>query len=193
MRDASASLSAAPQWTLQDRRYLREKVVVLYEQLWSGDPAAVDFTQLLNLKVNASWLQSHIASAPTAELMGPKKRAVRVLFAECCDRLVDAFAIDVQCHAMETLSGLFLGVGCRTFHDPVAEVLELLCGIEAADGAFGALFGRVKGILSSDRRSADAAALRRSAVRLLLSLTAAAPDLPPPTGQASANFHAFFF
>ena len=57
---------------------------------------------------------------------------------------------------METLSGVFLGVGCRTFHDPVAEVLELLCGIEAADNAFGELFGRVKAILTADRRGAAA-------------------------------------
>ena len=161
--------------TLGDRRYLKEKVVASYERLWRNE--GVDFKELFLLKVNARWLQEHVAAAPMAELFGARKPVVRAIFAECCMRLDDSASADVQSHAMETLSGLFLGVGSRTFHDPVAEVLELLCGIEEADRVFGELFGHVKRILVADRRGAAAAAVRRSAVRLLLSLTAAATDL----------------
>ena len=122
LRDHSAGASLAPAWTLQERRYLREKVVVAYEQLWSG--AGADFNQLFLLKVNASWLQTHIASAPISELLGARKATIRTLFAECCVRLSGAqHAADVQCHAMETLAALFLGVGCRSFHDPTADCL----------------------------------------------------------------------
>ena len=168
-------MAAKSDFTLGDRRYLKEKVVGQYERLWRGED--VDFNELLLLKANAQWLTAHIGSAPTAELFGSRKPVVRKLFAECCQRVDDAVTADVQSHALETLSGLFLGLGSRSFHDPVAEVLELLCGIEATDEVFGRLFGHVKRILGVDRRGASAAAVRRAAVRLLLSLTAAASDL----------------
>lgn len=162
-------------FTLGDRRYLKEKVVSTYERFWRGDD--VDFKELFQLKANAQWLQTNIATAETSELLGRHKPIVRKLFAECCARLEEVVTADVQCHAMETLSGLFLGVGSRTFHDPVADVLELLCGIQAADEVFDKLFSHLKFVLGTDRRGAAANALRRSAVRLLLSLTAAASDL----------------
>jgi hypothetical protein len=163
-------------FALGDRQYLKEKVVATYERLWN-DPDAISYKELFALKVNAAWLQSKVATATSAELFGVRKPAVRRLFAECCTRIDESHTADIQCHAMETLSGLFLGVGSRSFHDPVAEVLELLCGIEAADGVFGKLFGHLKRTLSADRRGADALSLRRTTVRLLLSLTAAASDL----------------
>ena len=162
-------------YTLGDRRYLKQKVVASYERLWRGEDA--DMKELFLLKANAHWLQSQIAGAPAKELFGVRKSTVRKLFAECCARLNETSGLDVQSHAMETLSGLFLGIGSRTFHDPVADVLELLCGIEAADGAFEKLFAHVKFVLTEERRGAAAAAVRRAAVRLLLSLTAAASDL----------------
>ena len=161
-----------------DRAFLREKVVTIYDALWRGELQQTDWVGLFHLKVNAKWLQVQIASAPAADLLhGARKPVVRRLVAECLSRLDEGTAADVQCHAMETLSGIFLGVGCRTFHDPVSEVLDLLCGIEAADGSFGKLFGHLKRMLRADRRGAEAAAIRRCAVRLLLSLTAAASDL----------------
>ena len=167
-----------PKYALGDRRYLIEKVVVSYEKLWAGDIDAVDFKELFLLKANAQWLSSHVAAATTVDLLTTKKPVVRRIFTECCARLVDdSAAADVQCHAMETVSGLFLGLGSRTFHDPVSEVLELLCGLEAADDVFPKLFAHLKKVLAADRRGAANAALRRSAVRLLLSLTAAASDL----------------
>ena len=45
---------------------------------------------------------------------------------------------------------LLLGLGCRQFHDFGSDVLELLCGIEAADEVFAKLFGHVKLVLGAD-------------------------------------------
>ena len=161
-----------------DRAFMREKVVTIYDALWRGELQQTDWVGLFHLKVNAKWLQVQITTAPAAELIhGSRKPVVRRLVSECLSRLGEGTAADVQCHSMETLSGIFLGIGCRTFHDPVADVLELLCGIEAADESFGALFGNLKRMLRADRRGVGAAAIRRCAVRLLLSLTAAASDL----------------
>ena len=159
---------------LDERRYLKEKVVAAYEALWRGEEAFAD-GGFFHLKVNASWLQAHIAALPQAE-MATGRAVLRRLFVECCSRLSPDFEASVQSHAMETLAGVFLGIGCRTFHN-VADVLDLLCSIEAADAAFGGLFAQIKALLSSKRRGAEAVALRRSAVRLLLALAAAAADL----------------
>ena len=167
----------ADTYALGERRYLREKVVSIYESIWDHNEA-VDWTNLFNLKVNAAWLQEHIAAAPAVELLSTRKPAVRRLFNECLVRIPEgSHSIDVRCHALETLSGVFLGIGCHNFHDPVAEVLELLCGIDRADERFAELFSHIKCIISSDKRGVNADAIRRCAIRLLLSLTAAAADL----------------
>ena len=163
------------EYSVAGRRFLKEKVVTSYEKLWAGQE--INYPELFLLKAHAQWLHSHIASEPASQLLGPRKPIVRRLFAECCDSVSEEATADVQSHAMETLAGIFLGVGSRSFHDPVAEVPELLCGIEAADAIFGRLFAHVKRIISSERRGGGAVALRRSAVRMLLSLTAAASDL----------------
>ena len=161
-----------------DRAFMREKVVSIYDAIWRGELEKTDWIGLFHLKVNATWLQVQIGTAPASELLqGARKAVVRRLFAECLARLAEGTPADVMCHAMETLSGIFLGIGSRSFHDPVGEVLDLLCGIETADEKFGVLFGHVKRVLSADKRGASAAATRRCAVRLLLSLTAAASDL----------------
>ena len=162
-------------FSLGDRRYLKEKIVTSYERLWRGDD--VDFNEIFLLKANSHWLQHHIGSTTNDDLFGARKPVVRRIFSECCQRFDDSRPPDVQSHAMETLSGIFLGLGGRTFHNPVAEVLELLCGIEDADGIFARLFAHLKLVLGVDRRGVAAAAVARAAVRLLLSLTAAASDL----------------
>ena len=172
---ALGSMTDPNKFTLGERSYLKEKIVTAYERLWRGED--VDFKEIFLLKVNSQWIQARITNPTTSDLFSVHKPVVRRLFAECCERLDDAAPVDVQSHAMETLSGLFLGLGSRTFHDPIAEVPELLCGIEAADGAFSRLFSHVNALLGTDRRGVATAALRRAAVRLLLSLTAAASDL----------------
>ena len=162
-------------YTLNDRLTLKEKVVSEYEMLWSrGD--LPNFANLFALKVNAIWLQDHVGSCTAAELV-QRQPAIRKLFAACCARLGEDHPADVQSHAMETLSGIFLGIGCRNFTNPISDVLELLCGLDEADAVFGALFGDIKRILTSPRRGAAHVALRRAAVRLLLALAASASDL----------------
>lgn len=160
------------------REYLKEKVVTIYESLWNGTQLGENgVKELFNLKVNASWLHTRIASVPSAALT-EHKALVRWLFAACCERLdEESVAADVQCHAMETVAGILLGLGSRTFHDPASEVLELLCGIEATDAVFGRLYAYVGRVLSTERRGGASQAVRRSAVRLLLAVTAAASDL----------------
>ena len=118
---------------LGERSYLREKVVSTYEGLWQGlDPGERGWTELFYLKVNASWLQDQISALSTE---GLRQRApmIRRLFSESCARLTPEHDASTQSHALETLGGLFLGLGCRTFHDFVSEVLELLCGIDEVD------------------------------------------------------------
>ena len=97
-------------YELGDRSYLREKVVTTYEALWRGeDIGPVGWTELFCLKVNAEWIQTNIASMPADRL----RPVARRLFAECCARLGEGHDPATQCHALETLSGFFLGLGCR--------------------------------------------------------------------------------
>lgn len=99
-----------PRYELGDRSYLREKVVTTYEALWRGeDIGPQGWTELFFLKVNAAWIQTNIATMPTDKL----RPVARRLFAECRVRLGAQHDPAVQCHALETLSGFFLGLGCR--------------------------------------------------------------------------------
>ena len=102
--------AAAVRYELGDRSYLREKVVTTYEALWRGeDIGPVGWTELFCLKVNAEWIQTNIASMPADRL----RLVARRLFAECYARLGEEHDPATQCHALETLSGFFLGLGCR--------------------------------------------------------------------------------
>ena len=102
--------AALPRYELGDRSYLREKVVTTYEALWRGeDIGPQGWTELFFLKVNAAWIQTNIATMPTDKL----RPVARRLFAECRVRLGAQHDPAVQCHALETLSGFFLGLGCR--------------------------------------------------------------------------------
>ena len=97
-------------YELGERSYLREKVVTTYEALWRGeDIGASGWTELFCLKVNAEWIQTNVASMPADRL----RPVARRLFAECRVRLGEEHEPATQCHALETLSGFFLGLGCR--------------------------------------------------------------------------------
>ena len=97
-------------YELGDRSYLREKVVTTYEALWRGEDIGTSgWTELFCLKVNAEWIQTNIASMPADRL----RPVARRLFAECRVRLSEEHDPATQCHALETLSGFFLGLGCR--------------------------------------------------------------------------------
>ncbi|KAL1529976.1 hypothetical protein AB1Y20_000903 [Prymnesium parvum] len=162
---------------LDERSYLREKVVVTYEALWRGEPLdAKAWDELFCLKVNSRWLQ-HALSTLSSPLLAAKRPIVRRLFAECCKRLDPAVEASSMSHALETLSGIFLGLGSRVFHDFSAEVVELLCGLDRADATFAAMLVHLKHLLEREGGGAQAAALRRAAIRLLLSLTATASNL----------------
>ena len=106
-------------YELGDRSYLREKVVTTYEALWRGeDIGPSGWTELFCLKVNAEWIQTNIASMPADRL----RPVARRLFAECRVRLSEEHDPATQCHALETLSGFFLGLGCRRGATPGARV-----------------------------------------------------------------------
>ena len=166
--------AAARAYELDDRSYLREKVITAYETVWRGDDiGARGWSELFLLKANAAWIQSHIATMPADKL----RPVARRLFAECRARLNGQHDPSVQCHALETLSGLFLGLGCRSFRDFGPDVLNLLCSIEESEAVFGALTTDVKRLLEGDRNSKLAPALQRAALRLLLSLCCAAENL----------------
>jgi hypothetical protein len=178
-------MAHAKSFELADRSYLREKVVGVYEQLWLQRVELDDrgWSELFYLKVNAVWLQEHIASLPVAEL----RRAtpvVRALFGQCVARLGPEHEATTRGHALETASGVLLGLGGRTFHSFGADALELLCGIEEADALFDELMGKLRPILAAPpvhpARAAPAAvavALRRSALRFLLALACATDSL----------------
>ena len=158
-----------------DRRYLREKIVSTYESLWAG--AQLDdrsWDELFQLKVRADVLQQQVSSLPPSTLRN-HHTTFRRLFAECCRRMGAQHEPSTQSHAMETLGGLLLGLGCRPFHDFQAEALDLLCGIDTADAVFAALGADVRRLLARDGPAAPA--LQRSAVRLLLCLCSAADNL----------------
>ena len=118
---------------LEGRSYLKLKVVVTYEKLWRGDElSAREWTELFHLKVNAPWLQAHL-SKMDAKTLCTHRPVVRRLFAECCARLGTSHEPTTRSHAIETLSGLLLGLGSVRFHEFGADVIELLCGLEAVD------------------------------------------------------------
>jgi hypothetical protein len=109
-RALTASKRASMRYELGDRSYLREKVVTTYEALWRGEDIGTSgWTELFCLKVNAEWIQTNIASMPADRL----RPVARRLFAECRVRLSEEHDPATQCHALETLSGFFLGLGCR--------------------------------------------------------------------------------
>lgn len=99
---------------LDDRRYLREKVVATYEKMWRGDELSPnDWSELLCLKVNAGWLQSAVGRAPAEQLV-LRRPVVRQLFKECCAKIcAEGEDASVVSHALETLSGVLLGLGDR--------------------------------------------------------------------------------
>ena len=176
-RSTAAVMSSNSFESLDERRYLREKVVVTYEALWRGetlDEKAWD--ELLFLKVNASWIQTAVASLSGAQLRA-QQPILRRLFDECCARLDEAVEPSATSHALETLGGIFLGLGCRSFHDFGAEVVELLSGLDRADAVFGAMLSHLRRLMERGSKGAEASALRRAAIRLLLCLTAAAANL----------------
>jgi hypothetical protein len=182
---AAMAPPAKQTFELADRSYLREKVVGVYEQLWVQRVELDDrgWSELFYLKVNAAWLQEHIASLSAAEL----RRAtpvVRALFGKCVARLGPEHEAVTRGHALETASGVLLGLGGRSFHSFGADALELLCGIEEADALFDDLMGKLRPILApsspNPARAGPAAvtvALRRAALRLLLALACATDSL----------------
>ena len=101
----------AARFELDGRSYLREKVIATYEQLWRGEElSARAWTELFYLKVNAGWIQARIASLDVGSLH-MRQPVVRRLFSECCARLGGSHEPSTRAHALETLSGLFLGLG----------------------------------------------------------------------------------
>eukprot|EP00966_Prymnesium_polylepis_P173689 4017575-Prymnesium_polylepis.1 len=105
-----------PSFELDDRRYLREKVVVTYEALWRGEPLDEKaWDELFFLKVNAGWIEAAIASLSAAQLRA-QQPIIRRLFDECCKRLDEVTESSAVSHALETLSGMFLGLGGRRAH-----------------------------------------------------------------------------
>ena len=114
----------------------------------------------------------------------------RRLFNECCARLGPQSDPSVQCHSLETLSGLFLRPRLQaspllcarssaraasprhhrlaargTFRDFGADVLNLLSSIEEADAQFGALVADLKRLLGAEPANRLAPALQRTVLR----------------------------
>ena len=163
--------------SLDERRYLREKVVVTYEALWRGESLdAKAWDELFFLKVNASWIQTAVTLLSGTQLRA-QQPILRKLFEECLARLEEAVEPSATSHALETLSGIFLGLGGRSFHDFGAEVVELLCGLERADAVFATMLSHLRRLIERGNKGAEASALRRAAIRLLLCLAAAAANL----------------
>ncbi|EOD39182.1 hypothetical protein EMIHUDRAFT_223662 [Emiliania huxleyi CCMP1516] len=171
---------------LDDRSYLREKVIEVYEKLWlRGAPLdASGWAELFFLKPNAAWLQSYLGSLTAARLRASTP-TVRALWAECAARLGHEHEPSVRGHALETMSGILLGLGGVPLHSFASDAPELLTGLDEAEGCFDELAPMLRELLAPPSAAAAASpsaaltaiALRRSALRLLMAFALASDGL----------------
>jgi hypothetical protein len=143
-------------WELGGRRYIREKVVSLYEQIFEsrrerGAYASAPDTvwhELFLLKVNRLWLRQRVLGMSEDEILGARKPLFRDLFARCIAQLR---ADDAECaaHALETVSSLFSALAQKSFADPGSDTLEVFCGIQRVEPVMAELLESLRASLSS--------------------------------------------
>mmetsp|Transcript_25216 Transcript_25216/g.68300 ORF Transcript_25216/g.68300 Transcript_25216/m.68300 type:complete len:711 (-) Transcript_25216:237-2369(-) len=125
-----------PEWELGQRRYIREKVVTLYEAVFQDSmstgayqtPSEAVWRELFVLKVNHHWLRQCVLAVSEDDILGPRKALFRDVFARSMSVL---HSDDPVCsgHALQTFSAVLGALGLKTFADPGADTLEVVCGI----------------------------------------------------------------
>ena len=188
-------------YTLGDRSYIREKVITTYETLFTTNALTPsDWAEFFFLKPNTEWLQAHLSTL-TAPQLAHARPATRTLFSRCLDSMEPAAEAASRANAMETMAALVLGSGGRrSFYE--TDLLDALCGVDAADAHFGRLAVSVSALLSGGGAAtaergasvgggkggndgivngrvaaATQLALRHGAARLLLAIVASAENL----------------
>lgn len=145
-----------PTWELGNRRYIREKVISLYELIFAeshgvyASPAESVWRELFLLKVNRLWLRQCVQAMPEEHIMGPRKPLFRDIFSRCIAKLKSEDA-EVAAHALETLGGVLTALGCKNFPDPGSDSLELFCGIQRVEIVMAELLGSLRKMLGSGK------------------------------------------
>ncbi|KAJ1636904.1 hypothetical protein T492DRAFT_957007 [Pavlovales sp. CCMP2436] len=143
-------------WELGNRRYIREKVVASYEQIFSepagrsayASPPDEVWSTLFLLKVNRLWLRQQIIGMTEEQIMGPRKALFRDVFARCISHL-ESEDTEACAHALETLGAVLSTLGHKSFPDPGSDTLELFCGIQTVEAVMGGLLGSLGNLLAS--------------------------------------------
>lgn len=145
-----------PSWELGNRRYIREKVISLYEVVFAEgrgayiSPADNVWRELFLLKVNRLWLRQCVLAMPEEQIMGPRKPLFRDIFSRCIAQLKSEDA-QVAAHGLEMLGAVLSALGCKSFPDPGSDTLELFCGIQHVEAVMAELLDALCKMLGSGK------------------------------------------
>ncbi|GAM23000.1 hypothetical protein SAMD00019534_061750, partial [Acytostelium subglobosum LB1] len=131
------------------RKALKEKFVEIYEAFFNGEDPSKDqpsfWEQLFLIKVNIPFLERCIILTSEDHLLALKPN-INKIFTHCCQWLRNSDAIRIT-HILETLSVFLKSIFRKKFNNFGFDILNILCGIDAADIVFKELITDLQSLL----------------------------------------------
>uniref|UniRef100_A0A8C4NZU5 Armadillo like helical domain containing 3 n=1 Tax=Dicentrarchus labrax TaxID=13489 RepID=A0A8C4NZU5_DICLA len=164
--------------TSSSKKPLKEKVVLMYDEIFKEDPAknnARFWDELFLMKVNLEYLESKLESVDGEEVQRIQDN-INSLFHHCVQALGEEHQIKVV-NALQTLCALFRGVHQKNKSASGFDIINMLMGFDKAEQRMKDLMERLDSLLCGD----GSESLKSLCLKLLLCLVTVTDNISQNT------------
>uniref|UniRef100_A0A673CKG9 Armadillo-like helical domain-containing protein n=1 Tax=Sphaeramia orbicularis TaxID=375764 RepID=A0A673CKG9_9TELE len=164
--------------TSSSKKPLKEKVVLMYDEIFKEDPAKNNprfWDELFLMKVNLEYLESKLESVDGEEVQRIQDN-INSLFHHCVQALGEEHQIKVV-NALQTLCALFRGVHQKNKSASGFDIINMLMGFDKAEQRMKDLMERLDSLLCGD----GSESLKSLCLKLLLCLVTVTDNISQNT------------
>ncbi|XP_052395110.1 armadillo-like helical domain-containing protein 3 isoform X2 [Carassius gibelio] len=164
--------------TSSSKKPLKEKVLLMYEQIFTEDPSKSNprfWDELFLMKVNLEYLEGKLESLDGDEVMKVKDN-INSLFQHCVQALAEEHQIRVV-NALQTLCALFRGVHQKNRSATGFDIINMLMGFDKAELRMKELMESLDALLCGD----GSQSLKSLCLKLLLCLVTVTDNISQNT------------
>uniref|UniRef100_A0A665V4M2 Armadillo-like helical domain-containing protein n=1 Tax=Echeneis naucrates TaxID=173247 RepID=A0A665V4M2_ECHNA len=164
--------------TSSSKKPLKEKVVLMYDEIFKEDPAKHNsrfWDELFLMKVNLEYLESKLETVDGEEVQRIQDN-INSLFHHCVQALGEEHQIKVV-NALQTLCALFRGVHQKNKSASGFDIINMLMGFDKAEQRMKDLMERLDSLLCGD----GSESLKSLCLKLLLCLVTVTDNISQNT------------